>query len=271
MNLRHRIVSYWSTAGLSCPISSTSSADPLIAAFDNDIENRVLGRLLSELDKDLVVGSPRIYALDVGAGYGRFTQTFLEHFDKVFLLEGAAGIHAELLSHWSGREDVACLRGVFEELQKMPVVDFSLIFASGVLYLYDDDCVDQFFVKAESLLTLGTGCRIVLRDFVSPTSRVLNSSFVEGGFCYYRDIDYWRRACEKHDLELVKVIRSKPAMRFIRSTIFNSFARRLKVQCVIFNSKRVRDFFCKHGGWSFDSNDIHTVFIEIKRHVRYRR
>ncbi|MCF7979464.1 MAG: hypothetical protein K9L82_15930 [Chromatiaceae bacterium] len=271
MNLRSQIVNYWSSAGLSCPVSSTSSADPEIAKFDNIIENRVLNKLLSDASNEQTIRTSRGYALDVGAGYGRFTKTFLKHFEKVFLLEGAPSIYSEMLYQWSGSDNVACLNGVFEDLQQIPVDNLSLIFASGVLYLYDDSYVDQFLSKATDLLAREKGGRIILRDFVCPKSRVLNSKFVEGGFCYYRDESYWVRACLKHNLELVKIVRSKPKIRFFRSRLFKAFARRIKIMGLVFGSKRMQEFFFRYGGWSLESNDVHTVFIEIKRDVRYCR
>jgi len=78
MHEQRKIVSYWNGAGLTCPVSSTCNADHSISKFDNKIENIVLNNLLHELNRGLKETSSAP-VLDVGAGYGRFTDTFLRY------------------------------------------------------------------------------------------------------------------------------------------------------------------------------------------------
>ena len=91
------IIEYWNSELLCSLESSTSHADPDLAYLDNIIENRELRRILSQY-RDEKEGK----CLDVGAGYGRFTGTFLSCFDEIVLLEAAPEIFSRLQSLWGG-------------------------------------------------------------------------------------------------------------------------------------------------------------------------
>ncbi len=252
--MRSSIIDYWNKALLCSRESSTSHADPDLAHLDNAIENQVLEELLS--------AHPfrRRRCLDVGAGYGRFTDLFRRYYSRVVLLEPAERIFAELAGLWREEAGVECQDVPFElYVDSYP---FDLIFTSGVLYLYDDDMLDSFAQKAISMLS--DNGRFVVRDFVAvPDRHVVASHYVQHGHCYYRTPQFWYSMANRLGLQVLEIRRSKPSLALLRNGWTLSLLQRLGLKRICRHRLAAR-IAMRIGSFRTDSRGIHTVFIAMR-------
>lgn len=248
------IVKYWNSALLCSPESSTSHADPEIAFLDNMIENRVLRDVLGSCAKENVRR-----CLDVGAGYGRFVLTFQEFYPEIVLLEAADRIYNHLLSQWQNEECVSCKFGTFESFEDGQSYD--LIFASGILYLYDDNMTSRFLDKSRAML-MPKGL-LILRDFIAEPSRVTKSQYVKDGFCYYRSADFWDDAAHSSGFEILQINRSKPRLTLLRHPRIVRVFRRLHVMESL-GHPRFADLAMKFGNWRLTGSAIHTTYLVMR-------
>lgn len=249
------IIRYWNSEMLCSPESSTSHADPDLVYLDNVIEKRVLNDILT-----CHIQETHRRCLDVGAGYGRFVPIFKKFYAEIVLLEAAKKIYKELHSLWQNSEGVSCHSRLFESFTDEQ--KFDLIFASGVLYLYDDDMLHQFLKKSRTMLAK-TGL-LILRDFVSEPSQVTKSTYVENGFCHYRSSQFWAEVAQVYDLDLIEVQRSKPRLSFLRNHRIYGLFRRFRLTSVLRHSN-VANIAMKLGEWQqYASHEVQTVYLIMR-------
>ncbi|MFP4057186.1 MAG: class I SAM-dependent methyltransferase [Candidatus Brocadiia bacterium] len=250
---RRRIIRYWDSALLASPHASTSHAHPDVAWLDNAIEQRRLARLLGRL------GGPRRRCLDVGAGYGRFAPLFRRLYARVVMLEPAARLYADLVRRWGDAPAVRCIQQAFEAYTDPE--PFDLVFASGVLYLYDDAMARAFAGKAAGMLA--PRGLLVLRDFLGlPGPRVVPSAYVEGAQCHYREPAFWERLGQEAGLEVLAVERSKPRLALLRRGTLAAGLGRLGLTRALRCRLAAR---CAELGGSFSLRrpGVHTVFLAL--------
>ncbi|MCP4607829.1 MAG: methyltransferase domain-containing protein [Planctomycetes bacterium] len=211
----------------------------------------MLGKLLSTW----AVG--RHKCLDVGAGYGRFTELLRRFYSEVVLLEAAERIYDKLVKFWSDRKGIRCHKSVFESY--VDEEKYDLIFASGVLYLYSDEMLYAFAQKAVSMLTKEG--LFVLRDFLSVQEpQMCKSNYVKDGFCYYRTPQFWTNFATRFGLELRLIKRSKPRICLLRYRQVLRIMKKLRLKWCY----RCRPFISSlmHlGNFRIGGTGIQTVFI----------
>jgi SAM-dependent methyltransferase len=251
---RSGILAYWNRERLCSPESSTSRGDPNLAQLDNAVENQVLGRILSRLPDGR---SPR--CIDVGAGYGRFTQTLRKFYSEVVLLEAADNIYRILEERWSRTPGVTCVNATFED--HADVDSCGLILASGVVYLYDDQLLGEFLAKARSALV--EGGILVLRDFVSLEPRVVSSAYVENGSCHYRSPAGWSSVSKEAGFELLEIRASKPRLSLLRRSGVRKLLAALKLTRVV-RSRAFAKAAARFGDWELSKTGINTTFIVMR-------
>jgi len=245
------IVDYWNKALLCSWESSTSKADTNMAYLDNEIENIILRRMLDELIKGKCTR-----CLDVGAGYGRFTRTFQKYFSEVILLEAADSIYKQLQSYWISSPEIKCRQGTFEAYQDDKKYD--LIFASGVLYLYNDEMLERFIAKTREMLC--PSGFIILRDFISNQPMVTESTFIKNGYCYYRSPQFWRDTFSDRGIDVVAIKPSKPRLGLLRDSNILKILRSLHLARHLQNALVIR-LAITCGDWRMKGSDLKTVFI----------
>lgn len=252
---RNKIIQYWNTESLCSRESSTSHADPDLAYLDNAIENSELKKLLESWH----VGHTR--CLDVGAGLGRFAELWGHLFSSVVLLEPASSIYEKLAKLWQSRDGIQCYNCDFESFNDDHLYD--LIFASGVLYLYSDDMVEQFVRKVLSMLD--DGGLFVVRDFISvPKACIKKSAYVEGGFCYYRTPDFWEHLANSFAVKYLGITRSKPALRLLRNRYTLRILGKLHLTHVC-RSRLICSSVARCGNYRLRSLGIQTVFVGMSK------
>lgn len=247
------IIEYWNDHGLASAFSSTSSGDADLACLDNALENRTLTALLTSRSK------ARTRCLDIGSGYGRFIPTLRTLYDQVVLLDAAPKVYQKLLSLWDPDEHIEVHNCTFERY--LDTRQYDLVFASGVLYLYDNSMVDVFAGKAVHMLRRDG--LFVLRDFISVPDHLVPSEYVQGGFCYYRSPEFWMRAADHWGLRLLEITRSKPRLRFLRSPRVLGIARRVGLTKVL-RQRLAVTFAVRLGDFEVRGGDVQTVFIVME-------
>jgi len=251
----NKIIEYWNSELLCSLESSTSHADVDLAYLDNIIENRELQKILSQY-RDGKQGK----CLDVGAGYGRFTKTFLNNFDEIILLEAAPIIFTHLQSLWGGDNNIKCISETFETFEDQN--QYALIMASGLLYLYEDTLVRQFLEKSRAMLK-AQGL-LILRDFIAEPQRVVKSSYVRDGFCHYREPKFWNEFAKASGFELLQIDRSKPRLTLLRNSRTLTVLSSLHIKSVLKNPLIV-NMSIKFGDWKVKQDeDVKTVFIVMR-------
>jgi SAM-dependent methyltransferase len=251
---RDRIIEYWNEALLCSPVSSTSHADPDLAFLDNAIENQILGQLLNAWAVDYD------NCMDVGAGYGRFADLFRRFYSHVVLLEPAERIYEELIGFWGQDPQIECHNRDFESY--VDSCGFDLIFTSGVLYLYDDKMVKAFLRKAISMLN--EDGILLIRDFLSvPDREVVESKYVENGFCYYRPIQFWNTLANQLGIEMIGARRSKPSLAWLRNRYILLILKTLGLKGIC-RCQIVIDTAMRFGNFRIQPGDIQSVFIGMR-------
>ncbi len=251
---QNRIIEYWNKALLCSLDSSTSHADPDLAYLDNAIENRILEQFLSVWAVDC--GN----CMDVGAGYGRFAGLLGRFYSRVVLLEPANRIYKTLRSLWGQDPKIECYNCDFESY--IDSRGFDLIFTSGVLYLYGDEMLEYFARKAISMLN--ENGILLIRDFVSvPNRQVVQSSYVENGFCYYRPPAFWDALANRLGVKLFEVRRSKPSFSWLRNRYLLSLLGVLGLKG-IYRRQIIINSVMRFGNFHLVSRGINTVFIGMK-------
>lgn len=251
---RKKIIEYWNKASLCSRESSTSHADPDLAYVDNRIENIILGRCLRRW------AGPRGRCLDIGAGLGRFAELLTDLYPKVMLLEPASSIYESLVEQWQLKEGIQCYDTDFESYQDKEPYD--LVFASGVLYLYADDMLRQFVEKVSSMLAHDG--LFVVRDFISlPEPHITKSTYVRGGFCYYRTPAFWEQVAKSLKFKFLGITRSKPGVAWLRAarTLRILESLRLKRLC---RSTPVWYSLLRCGDFRVVPQGIQTVFVGMR-------
>ena len=253
---RQQIIEYWNAERLCSLESSTSHAHPDVAFLDNAIENRMLGSILSKYAKE-----EGRRCLDVGAGYGRFTPTFRRYYEQVILLEGASSIYDRLYDLWGRTPGVKCVSDTFEDFTDRNQHAYDLLFASGVLYLYDDAMVRRFMSDARRI---GSQQQLlILRDFIAEPARTMESAYVRGGHCYYRSRDFWKRVASDCGFALLEVVRSKPKLALIRHPRFLRAAEALGLSRA-FRSNTAANLSYRWGDWGLQPRAIETAYIVVE-------
>ena len=249
-----RIVNYWNRELLCSLDSSTSHADPDLACLDNVVENCVLREVLARWTTE---NCQR--CLDIGAGYGRFVPTFRQFYSQIILLEAAEQIYERLRMLRQCDGNTKCYNSLFESFKDER--EYDLLFASGVIYLYDDDMLSRFVGKAATMLRRGG--LLILRDFVADPSRIIQSSYVQGGHCHYRTPQFWRDLARASRFEFLEIRRSKPRLALVRNPRLLSVLRRLRMiqwlrYSVVAAAAQRAGSFRLHGG------HIHPVFLAMR-------
>lgn len=203
--IRYQIISYWDKAGICSFDSSTCAGNPYLANCDNFIESCLLEELIKKECNKVAAG------IDIGAGLGRFSVVLARHLNLVHSLEPAKNICYKLADNCAEFSNVKIFNSDFESFDTK--VDYNIAVASGLLYLYPDNLVHVFF---ENLVNhLKSGGVIVIRDFiVKKEIKKVPSSYIEGGFCYYRNLQYWKNIAKSFDFSLIEVFQSKPSYSF---------------------------------------------------------
>jgi len=221
---RNKIIEYWNEALLCSPVSSTSHADPNIAYLDNAIEHQVLEKCLNDWAIDF------FSCLDIGAGYGRFADLFMDYYSKVVLIEPADRIYNKLIELWGQFPKIECYNCNFES--HVDRTGYDLIFASGVLYLYDDEMLEVFMRRAFSMLNKNG--IFVVRDFISnPYQQIVKSVCVENGSCHYRTLEFWDKLATHLGFKVIGVRRSKPSLIWLRNKRIQRLLKYLNLNKVI--------------------------------------
>lgn len=253
--LHQRVIDYWDRAGLSSLSSSTSQNDDDFARFDNAIENRRLAKILHELSR------PGGRCLDIGAGYGRFTQTMKAYFDFVVLLEGSPRIYDTLNNLWKNDPLVRCIKSDFEGFADSE--KFRALFASGVVYFYSDQALYEFLSKANAFLE--DGGNLILRDFVSlPTARVMHSTYVRGANCYYRSVIDWGRIAHKCGFNLVFAERSKLPVKMLRNPWVIRLMEMFRFKSLL-NERNALRFCYEDSRFQLGRVGIQTSFLVLRK------
>lgn len=250
-----KIVEYWNTELLCSDASSTSRTDPDIAILDNAIENRVLGQLLG---RGLATRYGR--CLDIGAGFGRFTNTLRDSFAEIVLLEAAENIFRRLEDLWAGVPEVETRMGDFESfVDDQP---FDTILASGILYLYDDQMTARFIQRAADILKRQG--LLIFRDFIASPPRTLPSNYVERGFCFYRDQAFWNGTALANGLETPDITGSKPRLGILRRQRTLSILRAAGFH-VALTWPVTTTLAMAAGDWRLTEDRVNTVFIVMRK------
>jgi acetyltransferase-like isoleucine patch superfamily enzyme len=203
-NLRRRIVDYWDRAGICSFDSSTCSGDRRLASCTNFVESRLLDGLL----KRHGFSGGKGLGIDIGAGLGRFTAVMAGNLGSVHALEPAGNIYQELTANCAKFPNVKTFPTDFESFDIQDYYDVAVV--SGLFYLYPNDMVAKVLTKFAK--HSGPGSIMVVRDFlVKQGVEEISSSYIDGGFCYYRDISYWTKLAREHGFELVEVFQSEPS------------------------------------------------------------
>ena len=260
-SLKEQIIEYWDKAGLCSFDSPTSNADPYLVSCDNFVESRFLEELLetSGISKQDASG------IDIGAGLGRFTIILAKHLKLVHALEPASSLYPKLVANCADFSNIKAINTDFESFDTQN--DYNIAVVSGVLYLYSDDMVHELLKKVANHLK--PGGLVVIRDFiVEDELKQIPSSYINGGFCYYRLSHYWRDLAQEFSLELSEIFQSKPSYpmpkllgltsRLGLARVFSaSIAKKLMYQ----NTKSKRE----KGILDFHSSPILTVFMVMRR------
>ncbi len=255
-----KILNYWNKDGLCARDSPTSHADPLFVKIDNYFETRQLNDFIME-------SSINERALDVGAGRGRLSRVLAEHYTHVVALEGADRVFAVLQKEMKTFDNVAPVHGSFEDLAEKWDDPFDLILASGVLYLYDDEMVDSFLEAVKK--NLSPNAVLILRDFIVKGERITRKSvYVQDGNCYYRNRDFWRELADRHRLRMLRCVKSKPDLHFMRKTRMAKTIALLGLAEFISRKIAVEKMYARFIHAPRESftreNTIYTVFMVMK-------
>ena len=256
--LKEQIIKYWDKAGICSFDSSTCTGDPYLASCDNFIESCLIEELIEkECQKDAL-------GIDIGAGLGRFTVVLARHLNLVHSLEPAKNLYYKLADNCAEFNNVKLFDTDFESFNTKEKYDIAVV--SGLLYLYPDTMVYEFFEKLVN--HLNSGSLVVIRDFIVKSEiREVPSVYIEGGFCYYRDLQYWKGLAKNFDLFLTEVFQSKPSYSFNRllwlcsklglTRIFSMNT----VKKVLLRTVKIKK---KRGAIDF-SSEIQTVFIVLRK------
>jgi precorrin-6B methylase 2 len=257
-DLKEQIIKYWDKAGICSFDSSTCTGDPYLASCDNFIESCLLEELIEkECPKDAL-------GVDIGAGLGRFTVVLARHLYLVHSLEAAKNIYYKLADNCAEFSNVKIFDTDFESFNTKEKYDIAVV--SGLLYLYPDNMVHEFFKKLISHLKLGGF--VIIRDFIVENGvKQLPSAYIEGGFCYYRNLKYWDDLAQEYGLMLSGIFQSKPSYSFRRllwlcsklglTRIFSMN----NVKKMLYRTVKIKK---KIGIIDF-SSEIQTVFIVMRK------
>ena len=254
-NLHHKIINYWNDAGLCSLESPTSHAHPDLAYLDNSIEVEILYRLLCQWPHE------KLRCLDIGAGLGRFTHLFARVYKEILLLEPARDIFSKLTDVVSRYDNVICLCYDFESFTDES--NFNLIFTSGLLYLYDESMVSEYFEKVLTLLNRGGV--LIIRDFISTPEYVkTESKFIRGGFCYYRPPHFYQNLSQRYDLEYMGISRSKPQLKLLRKR------RVLRVLTMLgfsrfLRNESIKNVILRYADFKICDSGIQSVYIGMSK------
>lgn len=199
--------------------------------------------------------------IDIGAGYGRFTDLFKRYYSEVVLLEAAEKIYSVLQDIHQSKIGVICTNSDFESFSDDNKYD--LVFISGVLYLYDDCLLENFVKKAASLLDKNG--LLVIRDFIStPNRKMIRSSYVEDGICYYRPPQFWGDLANRIGVTLLEIRRSKPSLPWLRNNYILTLMAKLKLTR-LYGSQVLIDAIMRFGSLQLSHSGIQTGFIGMRR------
>jgi SAM-dependent methyltransferase len=259
-DLRKKIIEYWNKAGLCSFDSSTSHNDPFIASCNNFIESKLLEDLLKRKKKEIKAKVSK--GIDIGAGLGRFTIILARNLEYVDALEPAKNLYYKLIHNCSNFSNVEPFNTDFESFNSKK--DYNIAIVSGVLYLYPSYDIHKLFNKL--LNHLENDGVIIIRDFISKNGeKKISSSYIEGNFCYYRDVHYWDSIAKSFGLELIQVFQSTPSYPFKGFRWLISRSARIFnvdfVKKVLYNNVKHK----KDKGIIDFSSGIQTVFMVMRK------
>jgi hypothetical protein len=257
-DLKEQIIKYWDKAGICSFDSSSCAGDPYLASCNNFIESRLLEEFIEkECPKDA-------FGIDIGAGLGRFTVVLARHLNLVHSLEPAKNIYYKLADNCAEFNNVKIFDTDFESFNTKEKYDIAVV--SGLLYLYPDNMVHEFFEKLVNHLKQGGV--VVIRDFIVKKGvKKVPSSYIEEGFCYYRDSRYWKTVAKSFNFSLTEVFQSKPPYPFKRLLWLYRELGLTRIFSVNFVKKMLyRNVKVKKNKGSIDfSSEIPTVFIVMRK------
>lgn len=259
--LLKQIIAYWDRAGISSFDSSTSNENQHIASCTNFTESSLLNGFLKRQGFSNEIGS----GIDIGAGLGRFTTVMAENLFSVYALEPAGHIYSELMANCSKLNNVKTYQTDFESFECQE--DFDVAVISGVLYFYSDDMVKNAFKKLSEHCK--SGSEIIVRDFITNDgTKRIPSSYISGGFCYYRDTSYWKKLASEYGFDLIEVFQSKPSYPGLKLFWFMRKAGLLRlfgftgIKRLMYQKTEKKR---KKGALDFRSSPILTVFMVMRR------
>jgi len=261
LDFQKKIIEYWDKAGICSFDSSTCAGDKYLASCTNFVESRLLEGLLARHGYNGGKGM----GVDIGAGLGRFTVIMSRHLGSVHALEPAKSLYPELVSNCSGLDNVRVFNEDFEAFNIQE--DYDAAVMSGVLYLYSDNMVTDSLKKLAEHFRPGS--IIVIRDFIAKDqTRQVPSSYIDGGFCYYRDISYWTGLAKEHGFELVEVFQAKPTypvpklMRLLGITGLRRLFNVPLVKRIMYQNTETKR---RKGVLDYSSSPILTVFLVMRK------
>ncbi len=254
----NKVIRFWDRVGLSSLESSTFKEDIHFSNLYNYIESNLIESMIKE-------NVAFEHALDIGAGYGRFTKILSGYFNEVTSLEPAEKIAEKLVIETKDIPNIKVLKIPFEKFCENGKYDIMIV--SGVLYFYDDQQVNSFFQKATGMLK--PHGKLIIRDFIHSRHDLKSrSSCVEGEFCYYRTVDYWNRLSEAHQFSINRICESRYHFnKYINKIIRVCKGERLididLIKRILLN-RSMKKF---NEGRIGNQNRVYTVFIELTRKV----
>ena len=256
--LRKQIVDHWNRAGLTSVDSSTCSADPNIASCDNFIESKFLENIVLDFKYENEY-TGEVIGIDIGAGLGRFTFILARNLTLVHALEPAEKLYYKLKENCSEFENVRIFNTEFESFSITNKYDVGVV--SGVLYLYSHEMVQEVMNKLVN--NMNANGIIVIRDFIiKDAMKQVSSSYIKGGFCYYRDSKYWKNLAQEYNMVLYSIFESRPSYpfnKFMHLCTYLGLTRVFRLN--ILKQKQYDGMNRKKGHLKFSESEIKTVFI----------
>ncbi len=262
LSIRGKVIEYWNKAGLCSENSSTSYEDPSIAECTNFVESSFLKELICQ-DLEFKSQNELTIGIDIGAGLGRFTLLMSHHLNCVYALEPAKNLYEILSQKCCGSTNILVYNEDFEFFDTSKKFDYSVV--SGLLYFYDDEMVATMISKLSRYMK--PGGLIIIRDFIiEKGSLKLPSSYVNGWFCHYRDIEYWKALAENYNCIYVETFQVKPSYPFSKfMNLFSKFGLTRVFRSNFIKRKFYYQLLRNKEQQTIDySNKIQTVFITLK-------
>ena len=257
-DLKERIIEFWNKAGICSFDSSTCARDSYLASCDNFIESRLLEELIEKKCQSNALG------IDIGAGLGRFTVVMARHLKVVHALEPGKNIYNRLVDNCRDFGNVQTFNTDFESFNIQKDYDIAVI--SGLFCYYSPDMVQEFFKKL--IRHLGKKGMILIRDFIIKKGvRQVPSAYIEDGFCYFRDLQYWINLAKEFGLTLSQVFQSRPSYPFEKLIHLSGLSKIFGIDIVRSHIYKRLEYLREHKVIRFYGSEIRIVFMVLERSI----